>query len=434
MALLKRSVIFALALCANAFVIYDADDLSGGNLGDECIGSLAADIACHSEVQTFMRLGYRGSLASTAKTDLICTGACSASIRSWFNSVASNCEGKSFSDDDTVPMKFGGYMWAGWNETCVKDPKTKKYCNEIIDEFSEVDSIEEMPRDELCHVCHIRRLAMMQSSQYSIYNEYYKEQLEYVYKTCGGRTGPTDIPPPLKTVKPVEAPFCVTNKRYMTKEGDTCDSIAKASRVSGAALYMGNQELIGDCRNIPANLRLCLPLECETYTVQPEDTCVKIESRLELEFDSLRFYNSWLKYDCSNLQPATDFYGKAICVSPHGGTFTGTVPDSAPTNGPGRNDGYALSAVAPPKDVKVANGTTLNCGKWHVVGEEDSCTSICMDYIIPAGLFQEVNPSLAVYERCTGSLVPGVALCVGPMYTWNSTEVGSALPAETTVG
>ncbi|KAM6506289.1 hypothetical protein FSOLCH5_014476 [Fusarium solani] len=62
-------------------------------------------------------------------------------------------------------------MWAGVNETCVKDSKTGEYCNDIIDKFTEVDRIDEMPRSEVCSECYIKKLAMMQSSSYSAYDE-----------------------------------------------------------------------------------------------------------------------------------------------------------------------------------------------------------------------------------------------------------------------
>ncbi|KAM0344969.1 hypothetical protein ACHAPU_006847 [Fusarium lateritium] len=432
MASLKRMIplVLALNIGAKAFKVYDATLLSSDNLGEECVEALGAEIACHIEVRTFMQRAYRGPLRSTSLTDKVCTSECSASLRSWFNSVANVCDAKNF--DGGVPMKFGGFMWAGWNETCVKDPKTKKYCNDVIEEFSHVPNIKDLPRAELCHVCQIRRLAMMQSSQYSVYDDYYKKQLDYVYETCGGRTDPTDILPPLEPKKPAQPAFCSTDKYYVTQEGDTCDSIARDSRVSGATLYMGNQELVPDCKDVPAGIRLCLPLECETYVIQPEDNCVDIENKFGLAIDTLRFYNSWLDFGCTNLHPATDFYGKSICISPQGGTFTGGVPESAPTPNPSRGDGYTREPVAPPEGAEIADKTTRNCGKWRVVEQDDTCTSICMDNNIDIGLFQEVNPSLKTSEACTGSLVPGLALCVGPTYNWKLAEVGSVLPPETT--
>lgn len=49
---------------------------------------------------------------------------------------------------------------------------------DIIANYTEVDTYRDMPRDELCHTCYVWRLGLMQSSQYSVYNENYKEELE----------------------------------------------------------------------------------------------------------------------------------------------------------------------------------------------------------------------------------------------------------------
>ncbi|KAF5692427.1 hypothetical protein FDENT_2949 [Fusarium denticulatum] len=303
-----------------AFRIYNATDLESKSVGDACVKALSADIACPTYIRNFMAPRVHGSLGNLTLTNEICTGTCSASLRSWFNTVVSACADEDYGDG--VPQRYGGYIWAGWNETCIKDPKTKKYCGDVIAGFTEVKEGEEMPRDELCSVCYQRRLAMMQSSSYSVYNHYYQSQLEKVYKTCGG-SGPTELPPPQKVEDTVD--FCLTNKYYTTKEGDSCDSIAKAyPGVAGVFLYMGNQKLIGDCRKIPAGIKLCLPTTCPTYVIKPGDTCWSIERAQGLDIDDVEYFNSWINVDCSNLQKATDFYGKTICIGAFGSKQAGS--------------------------------------------------------------------------------------------------------------
>lgn len=259
----------------------------------------------------------------------------------------------------------------------------------------------------------------MQSSQYSIYDSFYKEQLEYVYTQCGGN-GPTAIPEPLTPVPVDPAPYCVTGKRYTTKKGDTCESIANSTSVSSAALYMGNQDILRDCLDVEPGLSLCVPMTCQTYYVKPKDTCVSIEMSLDLDFGQIESYNSWLNRGCLNLQSGTSFYGKMICVSPQGGTFTGTIAPPAPTTNPGLGDGYSRTAVPPPVGVSVAEGTTRNCGKWHVVSSGDTCSTICIRNMITTDLFHLVNPSLKSVG-CDASLKLQSALCVGPTYMWNTT-------------
>lgn len=294
--------------------------------------------------------------------------------------------------------------------------------------FTSVPDITQMPREELCHVCHVRRLAMMQASQYSVYDEFYKSMLEYVYAECGG-SGPTDMPPPLpSTTPPDPAPDCVTGKRYTTVSGDTCESIANSTGVYSAALYMGNQDLIPDCSAVPAGVSVCIPIPCKTYYLKPSDTCVSIELAFGLEYGQIRSYNPpWIDAACSNLHSSTDFYGKLICVSPQGGEFRGTVPPGlAPTPGPG-SDGYTRDAVPPPTGAEVAEGTTRSCGKWHVVVAQDTCSTICIQAGIPSDLFRQVNPSVATGD-CTSALKLQTAVCVGPTYRWNATA-----PATTTI-
>ncbi|KAF4998534.1 hypothetical protein FDECE_11752 [Fusarium decemcellulare] len=422
---IRYLVAFGLFFGAGAFQIYHVEDVDHYNVGAACVNALSTDITCHSYIRSFMQPRYRYSLRNVSLTDEICTDSCSASLRKWFNTVSKECGDKDFGSSDAVPTRYGGNIWAGWNETCFKDPKTKRYCNDIIDEFSDVEESEEMPRAELCHPCYRRHLAMMQSSQYSVYNEYYKEQLELIYKTCGG-SGPTEIPPPLVKEEDLEK-FCLTSKYHMTKEGETCDSISKTYGVSGALLYMGNQEAIGDCREVPAGLKLCLPMKCDTYYVKPDETCFKIETSLGIRWDTIHYYNSWVNPDCTNLQTATDFYGKSVCISPLGGASVLTEmqkPSRSSRVQHKYSSGNTPSVLrtSPPEGVEVAEGTTLMCGSWHVVTESDTCRSICVEKNICDGnLMYDMNPSLSK-KKCTKSLVPGVALCVTPISGWNVNE------------
>jgi hypothetical protein len=258
---------------------------------------------------------------------------------------------------------------------------------------------------------------MMQSSQYSIYDAVYKKELEYVYAQCG-LTGPTDIPPPLEKVQPAPLPYCLTGKRYSTKQGDTCESIAKSNSASAAAIYMGNQDLIKDCAKVTAGVSVCIPMTCITYQVQPGDTCFTIERSQGLAPGVLLQYNSWLDAGCTNLQSATGFYGKSICASPQGGSFVNPTAPAVPNPTPNPSDGYSRDKVAPPEGAVVAQGTTMECGKWHVVAIDDFCVKICLTSGIDTDLFHQVNPSLEGGAACDASLKAKTALCVGPMYSW----------------
>lgn len=300
--------------------------------------------------------------------------------------------------------------------------------SDIIEEFQDVETMEDLPKNELCHVCNVRRLAIMQSSQFSVYNEMYKQQLEYVHSKCGLK-GPTEIPPPIEVPKPEPVPFCVTGKYYTTQDGDTCDSIATAQGVSAAMLFFGNQNKLQNCQYVPGGESVCLPLPCTLYAVQSQDTCDAIEAALGLHRGDLRKWNSWIDYGCLNLKKGTATYGKNICVSPQGGRYTPTSIPPQPTH-TSTGDGYADKVIDPPSGAELAKGTTLRCGKWHVVEAGDQCVDICLRNGITAGLFREVNPSLSA-EPCTKSLKKGTALCVGPTRNWDLASSSSVTPTAT---
>ena len=130
MAILKHLVAFGLFLGVGAFRVFEVADLDNYDIGDACVSALSADIACNPYIRSFMELSYRGSLENITLTDEICVGTCSGSLRKWFEAVSKDCAGKSFgSSGRAIPTQYGGNIWAGWNETCVKDPKTNRYCN-----------------------------------------------------------------------------------------------------------------------------------------------------------------------------------------------------------------------------------------------------------------------------------------------------------------
>lgn len=301
----------------------------------------------------------------------------------------------------------------------------------IIDAFTIVSNFTQMPRTELCSTCYLRKLTMMQASSYSVYNQDYKQQLEYVYAQCGG-SGPTSIPPSPNTPAAPTTPYCVTNRRYTAVAGDTCGSIAAAQGVSAANLYMQNQALIPSCTSVPAGASLCIPIACATYQVKPNDTCWGIEAAQDLMPGDVNLYNPWIDPLCDKLEILTDFYGKAICIGPQGGkaTATATAPahmsetpaDGSNPSGPGSGTGgigvgYYRNIVLPPAGVPVAQGTAVNCGKWHVVKSGWDCGDICLTDGIPYNLFMAVNPSLSK-DNCPSSLIPGTALCTGPTVEW----------------
>lgn len=158
-------------------------------------------------------------------------------------------------------------------------------------DFTLVSDVSSMPMSEMCSECYTKRLQMMQESQYSGYAGTFASILSYVNSACTLEKA-TTVLPPLTPPKATPTLACASRKYYTTVTGDTCDSIALTNSLSSAALFMSNSA-IRNCSNIETGNSLCLPLSCQfTYELQPNDTCVSIQSQYNLRISGLRGYNS----------------------------------------------------------------------------------------------------------------------------------------------
>ncbi|KAH8672181.1 LysM domain protein [Ilyonectria robusta] len=403
------------------FPVYTLHGLRNQILPDPCKTALTAKILCDYWVQSFTEPAYHGSLGNASLTDSICDEGCGESLRSWFDNVNAHCEGYTVAGD--IPTLYGGRMWAGYNGTCLTDPDTGRYCNDIVAEFTAVSCINHMPEDEMCSDCYINRLAMMQASPYSVYDKNYKSDLELVYQRCG-RTGNTTIPPPIISV-PEQSTMCVSDKWHTvgSSADETCEDVAFLNNVSTVSLYTTNPNIF-DCSSIPSGTELCLPLSCgKLISYTDNDTCSGLEATHNLTSGDIRRFNPWVYFDCSNLAGASRFFGNILCAAPQNGLYTARGPGSSGDNTtPETSTGYTFNPVEAPENSTVADGTTTKCGKWHVVDEGDSCVTICLSSEINIALLLEVNPSLGTeYVQCTPSLVQGNAYCTGPNYDWDVT-------------
>ncbi|KAB8225907.1 pectin lyase-like protein [Aspergillus novoparasiticus] len=404
--------------------IYSDGALEG--LTAPCVTALTETIKCSPYLYTFQSPSVHGSLGNTTYTDIVCDDSCGESLALWFNTVSSSCAGQNITG--APPTKVGGYMWQGYNETCLLD-SSGEYCNDIIADFTAVDSFENMPQDELCSSCYIEKLQMMQSSSYSIYDDHYKRVLEYAQNKCG-ITGPTDVPPQLVVETPAETPLCASGQTHTAQSDDTCDSLALQYSVASAAIFRANSDVIYNCSWVPEGAELCMPLSCGSqYTLNSNDTCSTIEESQGLTVNSLRKYNPWILKDCSNLQVASQIYGNILCLEPQAGIYTVNNTNSGSI--PSQSTGYMPYVISPGNNATVANGTTLYCGKWHVAAIGESCASICVEEQIPSDLFLEVNPSLTSAESCSSLLANGTSYCVGPLYEWDGIgTVNNTLPLD----
>jgi hypothetical protein len=290
----------------------------------------------------------------------------------------------------------------------------------LIANYTTVSSIDEMPLSEMCSECYLKRLAAMQTNPYSIYDGYYKNNLELIYERCG-ESGPTDIPPPVSPRPDEDSAMCVSEKWYTVSQSRApCEQVAYLNKISAVALYNLNPQ-INDCSNITRGTKLCLPLSCGTVIdYSQQDTCSGLEAKHGLQPGDIRRFNPWIYHDCSNLAGASEFFGGFLCAGPSNGEYSHVGPGSGgDTVTPHPGTGYTLFPIDPPQNSTVAEGTTMKCGRWHEGREGDSCVSICLSSDINIELFTAANPSLGtVYSDCTDRLVPGQWYCSGPTFDW----------------
>ncbi|KAJ9199434.1 hypothetical protein DTO164E3_4746 [Paecilomyces variotii] len=235
------------------FQLYDPSDLEG--LTAPCVTALTRIIKCDSYLLKFQEAFYHGSLGNDTLADSVCDKSCGASLQEWFDTVSMSCAGQNVTG--AVPTKLGGIVYQGYNETCLKDPGSGKYCNDIISGFTLVADINQMPKDEMCSYYYTTKLQMMQSSPYSAYNTDSQGDLQLVHSTCA-ISGSTDLPPSLIIREPDAPTMCVSGNTYTIKDGDTCDSIASNYGVASAALFMANSDIIVNCSSPATNTTLCL--------------------------------------------------------------------------------------------------------------------------------------------------------------------------------
>ncbi|KAI9775416.1 MAG: hypothetical protein M1839_001111 [Geoglossum umbratile] len=258
-----------------------------------------------------------------------------------------------------------------------------------------------MPPSVLCSSCQTSIWKASQASPYNGYDLAAALTWRAIQKKCG-TSYPTGVQPfpnitlPNETNGGQDAQPCLSGKTYTVKTGDTCRSIALANSVAEGTIWALNN-LFADCSSIQSGQSLCLPNQCTTYTMSPNETCIGVAFQNAIPFANILSWNPTINSDCSNLSPK----GSVICISSPFPTWSGTViAGGSPT----QTGSYATATAAPP--TQTAFGTTLNCG---------NCIAIELLHLI--------NPSI---DSDCYNLVPGLAYCVQPTSDWNATTIAPA--------
>ncbi|KAL1961764.1 hypothetical protein VTN77DRAFT_1090 [Rasamsonia byssochlamydoides] len=350
--------------------------------------ALTATIAtCDESFIQYPVWDYGGPFENATARDLFCSSDCTDSLASYSSSVAAACANDP-DPWDGIPASFWGDCLAAYQERiCLRDLNSTDYCIDIMSNYTWPDEDVALPDilpDILCSSCFMRHLQAVQSTPYSNYDESWPENYAAAQAFCNV-SYPTAVQPwPLNVTQTLPAGLV-----YATGNATTSNSVS-----SGALRVLNN--LFPDCSNLSPGTSLCLPMTCQTYTVQPNDTCWSIAGNYSTSFISLISYNPTINSQCSNL--AT---GEIICLSPPSGNYTPTtIPGVTPT----QTSVYATSAVSAPG--LVAQGTTTDCG-----------VGIRCSYDITFAQLQAWNPSINL--GCT-NLQIGEAYCVNGA---NSTTV-----------
>ncbi|KAG7428355.1 Glucan 1,3-beta-glucosidase [Fusarium oxysporum f. sp. raphani] len=377
---------------------------------EACQNALTALVRCDNVTSECRSAAYHGILPIEVDVDSICDKDCAEAISDWLSAVDTYC-GDSKWENGAAAGVMGSFISYGINETCQTDKKTGKYCNDVILGFSNSGSLESMANSELCSDCYVGRLKMMQASPFSYYRKepYYQNALKAAVSRCPLSNQPRsakDSPFPSETT---EDAICLSDVKYVTQSGDTCDSLALKYSVSSAAIFIGNPDIL-DCNNIDPGVSICLPLQCSTYKLETDDTCMSVAIATGLQPDTIRLLNPWIHELCCNIQTATETLGRVICTTTPGGKYEHDVNS---TNSDPAYSEYADKSVLPPKGATIAQGTTEYCGRWYTVQKGDDCARVLVQHHISLLLFTSANPSVS-QDTCSSDLIPGQTYCVGP--------------------
>ncbi|KAL4879241.1 hypothetical protein BJY04DRAFT_220358 [Aspergillus karnatakaensis] len=368
---------------------------------EACKTALTQKIKCADYRREFQSPGVGRSFNNATVTDLICDEGCGESLKSWYDNVSANCGDQRVGT--MVPTAEGGYLWAAYNLTFLKDPETDRYCPDVVMDFRTVPNVRSMAKEDMCSYCFTTMFRMRQASPYALYEERDQSDFELILDTCG-LSGPTDLQPPLYEEEPELPVICSSGITHTISIGETCDTIALRYGAASATIHSTNSQLIHSCSDLIGGRELCIPQGCETtYLVKDGDSCFSIEMENGLSIGTVQEHNLWIDTYCMNLQAVRKILGSVICLSPQGG--------------------YSQIHVEAPVGSILAEGTTQWCGVWYTAANDDRCAIITIQNAIPASLFLEVNPSLS-RDNCDDSLVEGMTYCVAPHIFWDDPDMG----------
>jgi hypothetical protein len=133
LATVNRILTLSFPATASAFVV-SKEWVAGGQVTKACAKALTSEIECDRYVPEMNPNYYQKWVGDTELADTICTKTCHDSFRIWNDTVTKDCaEDMNESDFNARStthsiMLSTSHMWQGFNETCVKDTESGRYC------------------------------------------------------------------------------------------------------------------------------------------------------------------------------------------------------------------------------------------------------------------------------------------------------------------
>jgi hypothetical protein len=123
----ERGLQIDLTSTYKGFQVYDFRPPIRFELPESCRVALQQPIHCHSAVHSWGSPRYHKALANRELTDYVCDSTCGRSLQDYYNSVHDACAGHEL--HGAIPTLRAGWLWAGFNETCLRSEDGQDYCN-----------------------------------------------------------------------------------------------------------------------------------------------------------------------------------------------------------------------------------------------------------------------------------------------------------------
>ncbi|KAL2793189.1 hypothetical protein BJX66DRAFT_339095 [Aspergillus keveii] len=429
-----------MGLCAHAQRFSDGSfyDIDLPSVSDSCKEALNSTIACDRLLAGALNSGTSPSLESL---DSICSADCVDSLTEYREQVAGACTAKA----DVLVVGNIAYnatytaeeLLYKYHATCDTEAETNDYCFPILASINDTLT----PAQE-CSDCLLGRYQIDLSSHFG-YSDRLAKQFSSLTFSCSETGYSYTSPTPIAlngTDTPTPTPVsCSDNAKYTIKDGDDCSSISLSQNVSTFALLHLN-ELQAYCKNFPEpGTSLCLPKQCQTYTLKDDDTCEGIVASQpgDISVTQLRSWNPNINKGCGNLFQWTGFQ---ICVSPPGGELDPAItPTPTPSD---KCEGLfqpTTCYTSPPTDIvwpddpgviplPLAQGTWSNCTVYTTYLNstdpeyDNACRSVSHFYGASVADLQRWNPSLDTEGACQ----------IQPAYRYCAVNERSPQPTSTT--